>query len=235
MERYIKNKTSLSESEQSKLADCRVFVVGCGGLGGYIIELLARVGVGHLTVLDGDVFVESNLNRQLFCTAVTIGTPKAIAAVERLYRVNPLVSCEAVVEFLTERNADSLSAGHDIVVDALDSVDSRSLLLGACEKASIPLVHGAIAGWRGRVSVIYPGDAAAFLCSGNTNDDKSRVNISDRGMEQPMGNLGFTAACIASIQVAETIKSLLSKGRLCRNKTIEIDLLTGTTESVELE
>jgi len=222
MERYSRNKTSLNETEQEKLAGCRVFVAGCGGLGGYIIELLARTGVGHLTVADGDVFSESNLNRQLLCTMDTLGCPKAASAAERVAIVNPLVTCEAICEFLTEDNAAGLLAGHDIAIDALDSAASRALLLNAAMKAGIPLVHGAIAGFYGRVSVIYPGDSTAALISSSN----------DRGIEQEVGNLSFTASCTASVQAAETIKCLLSKGQLCRNRTIELDLLSGEFETI---
>ena len=222
MERYSRNKTSLNETEQEKLSCCRVFIAGCGGLGGHIVELLARAGVGHLTVADGDVFSESNLNRQLFCTMETIGRSKAASAAERVAVVNPLVTCEAICEFLTEGNAAGLLAGHDIVVDALDSAASRALLLDAAMKAGIPMVHGAIAGFCGRVSVIYPGDTTAALISSSNG----------RGIEQEVGNLSFTACCIASVQAAETVKCLLSKGQLCRNRTIELDLLSGEFETV---
>jgi len=222
LERYTRNKDSVTEQEQEKLAACRVFVAGCGGLGGYIIELLARVGIGKLTVADGDVFTESNLNRQLFCTMETLGKPKAASAAERVAIVNPLVTCEAISGFVTKENAGSLLAGHDIAVDALDSGAARAILFGAATRAGIPMVHGAIAGFLGRVSVIYPGDpAAATLLSGD-----------GRGIEQETGNLSFTASCIASFQAAETVKCLLSKGQPLRNKTIEINLLSGETETV---
>jgi len=222
MERYSRNRNSLTEQDQEKLAGCRALIVGCGGLGGFVTELLARVGVGRLTVVDGDVFAESNLNRQLYCTPVTMGKSKAAAAAERVGAVNPLVSCEAICEFLTEENAERLLAGHDIAVDALDNADSRALLLEAAARAGIPLIHGAIAGFLGRVSVIYPGDAASALLSAGH----------DRGIEQETGNLSFTASCIASIQAAETVKCLLSKGQPCRNRTIEVDLLGGVFESI---
>jgi len=222
MERYARNKNSLTEQDQEKIAGCRVLIAGCGGLGSYVTELLARVGVGRLTIVDGDVFEESNLNRQLYCTAETMGKSKAEAAAERIGEVNPLVTCEAICEFLTEENADRIVAGHDIAVDALDNADTRALLLAAAARAGIPLVHGAIAGFQGRVSVIYPGDATGALLSGGQN----------RGIEQEAGNLSFTASCVASVQAAETVKCLLSKGQICRNRTIEVDLLGGTFESV---
>ena len=222
MERYACNRNSLTEQDQEKLADRRVLVVGCGGLGGYVTELLARVGVGRLTIVDGDVFEESNLNRQLFCTTETIGKSKAAAAKERIFAVNPLVTCEAISEFLTGENADRILEGHDIVVDALDNADTRALLLEAAARAGIPMVHGAIAGFQGRVSVIYPGDAASALLSGGHS----------RGIEQETGNLCFTASCVASIQAAEAVKCLLSKGQLLRNRTIEVDLLSDVFETI---
>ena len=224
MERYSRNRNSLTEQDQEKLAECRVLIAGCGGLGGYVTELLARVGVGRLTVVDGDVFEESNLNRQILCTTETLGKSKAAAAAERIGEVNPLVTCEAIGEFLTEENADRILAGHDIAVDALDNADSRALLLAAAARFGIPLVHGAIAGFLGRVSVIYPGDGASALLSNKSQN---------RGIEQETGNLSFTASCVASIQAAETVKCLLSKGQLCRNRTIEVDLLGGAFETID--
>ena len=221
MERYSRNHTAITPDEQTKLSEGHVLIAGCGGLGGYIIELLTRIGVGHLTVVDGDVFCESNLNRQLLSTTETLGKSKAEAAVERMASVNPLVSGTAVCKYLTEENADSLLAGQDVAVDALDNGESRALLLAAARRANIPLVHGAIAGWYGRVSVIYPGDATSAL-----------MQTAGRGLEQQTGNLSFTASSVASIQAAETVKCLLSKGQVCRNRTIELDLLSGNFEEI---
>ena len=83
-ERHSRNIPSLSIEEMEKLAESRVLVVGCGGLGGNIIEHLTRAGVGSLTVVDGDVFEESNLNRQLLSTSENLGQKKAAAAAERV-------------------------------------------------------------------------------------------------------------------------------------------------------
>jgi len=137
--------------------------------------------------------------------------------------VNPLVTCEAVYEYLTEENAGRILAGHDLAVDALDNADARALLLEAAKAADIPLIHGAIAGFQGRVSVIYPGDTASALLSNKGQN---------RGIEQEAGNLSFTASCVASIQAAEAVKCLLSKGQLLRNRTIEVDLLSDVFETI---
>ena len=79
-DRYNRNMMALSPEECAALAGKRVAVVGCGGLGGSVIEALARIGVGFLRVIDGDVFEESNLNRQLLCTEAALGRPKAEVA-----------------------------------------------------------------------------------------------------------------------------------------------------------
>ena len=87
--RYDRNKTALSDWECELLAEKRIAIIGCGGLGGLVIEALARIGVGHLRVIDGDVFEQSNLNRQLLCTEEALGREKAAVAAERI-RANAL-------------------------------------------------------------------------------------------------------------------------------------------------
>ena len=111
--RYNRNLHSLSEDECASLADKRAVVVGCGGLGGYCIEELARLGVGHLRAIDGDAFEESNLNRQILATQATLGQDKAQTAAARVLAVNPLVAVEPVSTLLDEGNAGALVEGAD--------------------------------------------------------------------------------------------------------------------------
>ncbi len=107
-ERYSRNIPSVSAEEQAALARRRVLVAGCGGLGGYLIEYLARMGVGEITAVDGDMFEPSNLNRQLLSTQALLGTGKALAARERVRAVNPAVAVRAVEAFLDGENAGGL-------------------------------------------------------------------------------------------------------------------------------
>ena len=136
--RYERNIPALSEGECEILLGKRVLVVGCGGLGGHLIDMLARIGAGALRVADGDVFEPSNLNRQLLSEVPLLGVSKARAAAERIRRVNPEVSVEAVESFLTEENAQSLIASCDAVLDGLDNIESRRILAQACGRAGIP-------------------------------------------------------------------------------------------------
>src|SRR5690554_6570239 len=102
MERYIRNTSMLTPEENAKLKYYKVCVLGCGGLGGYIIEMLARLGIGTITAVDGDVFSETNLNRQLYCDENSLGKSKAKIAKKRINSVNPLVTINVFSEYLRE-------------------------------------------------------------------------------------------------------------------------------------
>ena len=156
-ERYSRNIPAVSEEDQNKLKQSSVLVAGCGGLGGFIVEYLARMGIGAITAVDGDVFCESNLNRQLLSRVDNLGKKKALAVADRVREINPDVRVQAVPEFLTEENAVGLMEGTDIVMDALDNVDSRYILEDAAAEAGLTIVHGAICGWDLQVMLIPPG------------------------------------------------------------------------------
>jgi molybdopterin/thiamine biosynthesis adenylyltransferase len=222
MGRYERNHPAISENEQETLARKRVIVAGCGGLGGYIVEALGRIGVGHITVVDGDVFADSNLNRQLYSSEETLGQPKPLCAERRMKTVNPGITIRPVCENLTADNAEALLRGQDVAIDALDNGKARLLLAQTARSLGIPLVSGAISGWRGRVLVLYPEDNADFLWSGE-------------GGGVIAGNLPFTAACTASVEAAETVKVLLCRQGVLKNRLLEFDLLSGRWEEIPLD
>lgn len=225
MERYIKNENMLTPAENIRLRTFKVAVVGCGGLGGYLVEMLARLGIGHLTVIDGDVFQISNLNRQLLSTPENIGSSKAIEAMLRAKKVNPEINITPIPEFIHSANAAEILAGHHIICDALDTITARKLLEQEAEKLNIPVVYAAIAGWYAQVSVVFPGDRTI-----------SKIYPDDiqRGAETYLGNPAFTPALAASVQVAETIKTLLGKEGVLRNKILSINLLDHNHQVIDL-
>ena len=225
MDRYERNGI-ITKEEQDKLKGMSVCVIGCGGLGGYVIEMLSRFGIGQLTLVDGDVFNESNLNRQLLCLMQTLKKSKAFTAAERVEAINPDIQVNVIATYVDEDNILNILNGHDVVVDALDSNAARLIVLEACCALGIPCVHGAIAGWYGQVSTVFPEDT--FV----------RTNLSQaksKGIELELGNPSFTPACIASYQVAETIKVLLNKGALYREQILYIDLLDNEVEIIRSE
>ena len=224
MLRYSRNKNLMSDDEIILLSQKKVCVLGLGGLGGYIVEMLSRIGVGSLTLVDGDVFDETNLNRQLFSSMNNLGSPKALEAEKRVKGINPLTKVIPVYEFVDSSNAMKIIANHDVIVDALDSIDLRKSIARACTELNLPLVHGAIAGWYGQVATIYPNDTTLDILY--PKDIK-------RGIEKELGNPSFTPALVASIQVSEVIKLLLNRGDLLRNSFMMIDLYTNDIEVIK--
>jgi molybdopterin-synthase adenylyltransferase len=223
--RYTRNVATLSIEENEGLKNCTVCVVGCGGLGGYIIEMLGRLGVGHITAIDGDGFEESNLNRQILSDIESLGINKALRAKERMGKVNPLIEIKAVTERLTSLNGREILEGAQVVVDALDSIETRLMLENLCEELNIPLVHGAIGGWYGQVTTVLPGDRTLSRFYGGR---------ASQGIEKKLGNPSFTPALVASIEVSEVVKLLIKRGELLSRKMLVIDLLEQEYEVIEL-
>ena len=219
--RYERNLPALTEEACQILRKKRVLVVGCGGLGGHIIDQLARIGVGFLRVVDGDVFEASNLNRQLLSSVPLLGISKAKAAADHIARVNPDVAVETAEAFLSGSNAESLLENCDIVMDALDNIPSRRILAAACEKANIPYIYGAIQGWVAQAAISMPGDQLI---------DKlypEEIEITDKSV------LSFTPALCASMQTALCVKWLL--GRSVETGTIYyFDLLNQEFETIPM-
>ena len=228
MKRYLKNMNALSAKEIEILNNSKVCVIGCGGLGGYIIEMLARIGVGYITAIDGDIFDETNLNRQIVSHTQNLGKGKAEETKNRIKLVNPHIDVKAIKAMIDESNAIPLIRNHNVIVDALDNIKTRVILQSASEKLNIPMVHGAIGGFYGQVTTIFPNDKTLdFLYPRDIKADK--------GAEQELGNPSFIPPLVASIQVAEVIKILINRGDLLRRKVLFLDLLNNNFDLVEFK
>lgn len=213
-ERYMRNIGAFSEKELDALREKRICVIGCGGLGGFVCHGLARFGVGHLTLVDGDAYTESNLNRQMFSSDATLGINKALVCRDALSEINREVSVAANSVMLTQDNAAKLLAGHDLAMDCLDNIAARRTLAKACADLGIPLVHGAISGLYGQVACVFPGDILFEY-------------IYPRGAEPdcaPLGNPVFTAQLVAAVQACEAVKVLAGHSTRLRNSVLYIDL-----------
>ena len=222
--RYLKNLKTLSLEEQKKLKETKVVVAGCGGLGGYVVEMLARLGIGFITVVDDEVFEETNLNRQIFCDINSLGKKKALVAKERILAVNPEVAVNPILIRIEERNAKELITGHKAVIDALDSIPHKILLEKACEELKIPLIHGAVAGWYGQVTTVFPGDRTLSIVYKDHTE----------GIEKELGAPSFSPAVVAGIQVSELLKVILKKGEVLSKKLLYIDLLNQEFQKIEV-
>lgn len=224
MDRYLKNGI-FTDGEMDKIKSSKICIVGCGGLGGYILEMLVRLGVGNLTIVDGDVFDYSNLNRQILSNEANIGLSKVLEGRNRAKAINHDANITIVNDYMDEKNVDDIIKSSDLVVDALDSISARRILANSCKRNNKILVYGAIAGWYGQVSTIYPEDSTLDVLLPNNHK---------KGVEVQIGNPSFTPALIASVQVSEVVKLICSKEDTLRNKIMYVDLLYNDFEVISL-
>jgi len=198
--RYKRNQKTISTGEQYRLFQSTVFIIGCGGLGGFVSEMLTRIGVGNLILCDGDVFEEHNLNRQNFSSPKTLGRYKAEVLKEKLEEINPALQVKTITRFFDPQSDAHLIQEADVVVDALDNPDLKCLLAKLCYENQKAFVHGAIAGY-------YSQFATSTLL------EPLYAQKGD-GVEKKVGNPSFTVCFAASIQSVEVIKLLLGKPHL---------------------
>ena len=223
-DRYDRNIGTIGVEGQLKLLRSCIGVCGLGGLGGLVVELLARFGVGRLILVDGDVFEENNLNRQILCSEADLGRPKAELAAERVAAVNSSLAVTVHHHFVGLNDIPEVFSGSDLVIDALDNVSSRLALEDGCGRLGIPLVHGAIAGNSGQIMTIFPGDLGlkAFYTTGE-----------ERGVEILEGNPPTTPALVASLQVQEAVK-VICGGELLRHGFLLVDTATNLYQFIPL-
>ncbi|MGI6435509.1 MAG: HesA/MoeB/ThiF family protein [Syntrophomonadaceae bacterium] len=222
--RYRRNIGTITATEQQVLMNARVAVIGCGGLGGNVVEQLARLGVGNILVWDYDCFEEHNLNRQLLSSLQAIGQSKVEAALKRVAAINPAANIQGITIEFDRVKGLPLLAGYQAVVDALDNIPSRLQLSALCRELQIPLVHGAVEGWIGQLTTQFPGESVIEKIY-------SKVFSSEKkSISTPV----FTPALVASLQVAEIVKILLGRGELLRNRIMLVNLLDMDMETIDL-
>ena len=220
--RYNRNIGSLGLDGQKKLLESACLVVGLGGLGGVVCEAIARVGVGCIFAADGDIFDQTNLNRQIFATEGNLGKSKSKEAQKRIKKVNTSVEFKAFACKFSQI-PEKIWKEVALVFDCLDNIKDRLTLAEKCSLANVPLVHGAIAGWCGEVAVIWPGSRML----------EQVYKTDTKGLEQKLGTPVFTAATAASIMTAEGIKVLLGKITSGQSKILCFDLMEDSWQTMK--
>ena len=220
--RYIRNRESISIQDQIRLAESRIAVVGSGGLGGHVILLLARMGIGHLKIIDGDVFDETNLNRQPLCNTETINKAKPKVAADVVNLINPSIEVSIITDKLNVANAEHILSEVDVIVDALDNMDDRLMVEKVAKRNRIPFVHGAVAGFEGQVTTVFPEDKGLTFLYG---ENGCQANDKD----SPEAILGVPVLAPAM----EGVKILLNRSGVFRNTLVNIDLENGQLDKYE--
>ena len=229
--RYIRNMEIISPTEQLKLAESQVAIVGAGGLGGQVIILLARIGIGRLIVVDYDQFDETNLNRQALCSQEVLHRSKSQTASETVASINPGIRVIPHQVRISDASIDQILVGTDVIVDALDNVPDRLMLQETARRLKVPMVHGALAGFEGRIMTVYPGDPGLK----QLYDIVETANVDKERPEALLGVPAVTAAMIGTFQAMEVLKVLLHRGKVFRNIMAHIDLENGHFEAFRFD
>lgn len=221
-EAWLRQRTLLGDDGQRRLADARVLVVGCGGLGAGAIPPLVAAGVGEITLLDDDVVAPSNLNRQTLFVASDVGSPKVELAAARMRALSPTARITALSHRLAPDDVD-LVRGHDVVLDCTDRMASRKAISTACRGAGVPWVWAAIDGWTAILSVFAPGHIQWEDVI--TQHDEAPT---------PPDVLGATPALAGAWQAAEAIKLLTGVGQQLVDRLTVVDLLRADIRFINL-
>jgi molybdopterin/thiamine biosynthesis adenylyltransferase len=225
--RYLRNYGTVGLDGQLALLQSCVAIMGLGGLGGYVLEGLARMGVGRLVLVDGDVFCDHNLNRQLLSSEGNLGRSKAEVAADRVRSINGAVDIVPCTYWATGENLDQLLAGVNVVVDALDRLSTRLVLQDVAAQVGVPMVHGAIAGWMGQVMTIFPGDVGLRALYGQDP-------VPEQGAEVELGCPPASPMMVGALQVHEVVKILLGRGELLRGRMLFVDAAAAEVRVLKL-
>lgn len=206
---------------QEKLKNASVLCIGAGGLGATVLQYLASAGVGKITVIDGDVVEDSNLQRQVIFSTDDIGMSKAVAAKMNLLKLNPYIEVESIEEYFTTDNALELCEEHDVVVDGSDNFQTRYLVNDACVITDTPFVYGAVFKYDGQVSVFNYKGSATYRCLYPAPPSAGEMPACGE-----IGVLGVLPGLVGCYQANEVIKLLTGLGKPLLGKLLILNMLT---------
>ena len=222
----------VGEAGMARLAEARVAVFGVGGVGGYVVEALARAGVGTLSLFDADTVSESNLNRQVIALHSTVGQPKVQAAAARVRDIDPAIRVHTHEVFYLPENAEQFDlSGYDYVVDAVDTVSAKMELIRRARAAGVPIICSLGTGNKldptaFRVTTIEKTDTCPLarsvraLCRKegikgvrvvySTEEPRGATLDDGHGRHAP-GSISFVPAAAGLAIAAEVVRELLSQ------------------------
>ena len=232
--RYLKQTrfSPLGPQGQARLGQSCVLICGCGALGSVLADTLVRSGVGRVKLVDRDFVELSNLHRQVLYDEQDVADvlPKAIAAQNKLQRVNSNVQIEAEVCDVDHTNIERLAEGVDCLCDGTDNFETRFLLNDASHALSIPWVYGGCVGAEGQQMTILPGETACLRCLMNDVPPPGTSPTCDT-----VGVLGPIVNVIASLQAMECLK-IVSGNRQAISRTLNVlDLWESRIRQVKLD
>ncbi len=204
MERYIKNIGTITKEEQQMLHNKKVLVIGAGGLGGFVIEGIARMGIKTIGICDFDVFDETNLNRQLLSLQSTLNKKKQLVAKERIKDIDNTIEVITYEEAFPNDKIICDIEMYDLVIDCLDNIKSRIQLEKTCLLYNKICIYGAVGGFYGTVGVISKQNKIIEKITKNGTDESNSA-------EKQLGNPFAIVGIVSSLQVYLATLVLLNK------------------------
>jgi len=223
--RFFANQGSFSKQELEKIYSSKIAIIGCGGLGGHIMQELASFGVKNLTIVDNDIFTVSNLNRQLYCTEKTLGKSKVKVCKEAIKKISSKTKVTTYNNKFATKNAIEILQNNHIVIDGVDNTKTRFAIAKACSILKIPYISCSVAGFFGQITTIYPNDKTL---------EKLYNKKNAHGVEKITGNFSFPVATIGSIGVSQVIKTIINRGDILRHYVLIVDLLSNEFNKISL-
>ena len=213
-----RQKEILNKKEQLKLKNSKITVIGCGGIGGAVIEMLARMGASHLKIVDKDRFDVSNINRQLMSSLDRVGQAKTDVTKDIIVSINPFVKVETCNTELNDANVCEIIGDSNIVVDALDNLKARVISSRCALKLKIPFVHGAIHGTMGQITTFTPETPSyeeTFKLSSCGKDLNREVLMELKKMTKEVPPvIGPIPNIVGCLQAFEIVKILTGRGNI---------------------
>jgi adenylyltransferase/sulfurtransferase len=233
LERYSRQVLypAIGAQGQVRIAASTVAVVGCGALGSVSASLMARAGVGRLKIIDRDFVEISNLQRQFLFDEDDVREmkPKALAAAQRLGRVNTSITIEGIVSDLNPDNAVDLLAGVSLILDGTDNFETRFLINDVSVRHGIPWIYAACLGSYGLTMNILPGETACLRCVMETAPAPGSVPTCDTA-----GILGPVVSVISGMQCTEALKLLSGNHDAMSRSLVSFDGWSQTMTRVEV-
>ncbi|MEX0703951.1 MAG: ThiF family adenylyltransferase [Planctomycetales bacterium] len=227
LDRYAKQIlfASLGEQGQAKLREAKVLLCGCGALGSVLADTLTRAGVGELRIVDRDFVELSNLQRQVLYDEADVESrlPKAIAAAEKLRRINRNVAIEPIVADIDHENILGFAAGRDLILDGSDNFEVRFLINDAALETGIPWIYAGVIGSHGQTMAVFPGRTACLRCLIEDVPPPGTTETCDTA-----GVLGPAVNVIASLEAVDAIKILSGQPQLVEPVLTIVDVWDGT-------
>lgn len=213
-----RQKEIFSSQQQEKIRNTNISIVGCGGLGGTVIEQLVRAGFENLTIIDQDVFDYTNMNRQIRSNIDTINKSKVEMTKNESLKINPDLNINTIDTTITQDNISDILNGSDIIIDAVDNVYTRVLLSRECKKQEITFIHSAVEKTQGQLTVFTPNTPDYEELFNLKSKDKFLTNeiveyLKNLSSKKPQV-LGTTPSIFAALEVTEALKYVTNDDNL---------------------